>query len=61
MNTVKIPGLTADACLYQVSCRYRSEAAGSFGNRTNDNQVYMQGMAGMLCGPDCKVIRRLLI
>jgi len=42
MNTMNMPGFTADASLYETSGHYQSEATRSFGNGTKDNQVYMQ-------------------
>jgi hypothetical protein len=42
MNTMNMPGFTADDSLYETSGRYQSEATRSLGNGTKDNQVYMQ-------------------
>ncbi len=42
MNTMNMPGFTAEASLYKTSGRYQSEATRSFGSERKDNQVYMQ-------------------
>jgi hypothetical protein len=42
MNTMNMPGFTADASLYKASGHYQSGATRSFGNGTKDNQVHMQ-------------------
>ena len=42
MNTMNMPGFTAEASLYTVSGRYQSEAARRVGGEKQDNHVYMQ-------------------
>ena len=42
MNTMNIPGFTAEASFYKTSGYYQSKEARGFGRGKNDNQVYLQ-------------------
>lgn len=42
MDTLRVPGFSADASLYETSGYYQSHAIRSFGKKAKGNKVYMQ-------------------
>jgi hypothetical protein len=42
MNTMNMPGFTAENSTYKTNNHFQSKVARSFGSGKNDNQVYMQ-------------------